>query len=767
MSSSARHVEPESPASIGDERAAGARRAGEADASVVPLQPGAIGSWGGRFHADGLRPEPGTGTSHVTAGLSPAVLLRVQRHAGNRATTSLLAPQSRDDATVQRAPSGRSRRSRTSAPAVADRPAEMLEAIAHTLSTRNLDIGLAQDVGPGGEQISAPGYYTDIKKSIHEPGDIALLWEWYRIALANEPDGRGGRAPVEGSAARRRIARADAQTRPLLAAAGTGDGARWATAYAKGLADLTARSAREEVTAAIDVGMAHEHLRPGRLASTPHGEEEETESLLRQAIDLNLELIESSHKMSEHYGETIDHAAGQAKQLFDQRMEDYLTRLFKQDDIFAEAPEPRAFQQSSSSFVTGMAFVKGGLDAALAIMSIADPKKRAELFASHSHFFGNVGGAAQISKVMLQFASASVAYYGYATYSIAKVAGNTKLAEEMLDLTVHRVGGIASHLYLVGAIHGVAVLLDPEATSEQKGEAAVETVTNVVAIAGTAGRSVPMLEGVAGWSGPVSAALAINWVLLKKAASLYQTGKEGIAGLGGGEYRDDAFAAAIEVQEQMAQLAVAHALLAVESDEPRRKELEKAAGGARWGLMDQSLKPYLVKLFGADGKEDDEGRVGLRARLRPVIPLVDQGRWSDEAALEAGAAFQETVKGAFEEWGKVVLTKEDPTTPEQFVGRRGVVIRQIPIMHGLGSGVVHIRNDADLAAGAPKSVAPDEPFLKARTAGSGDWSNDLLPGQVVRVTLVEKGELWVSLDSLRTPVLPVSEAEKTMANVLF
>jgi hypothetical protein len=291
----------------------------------------------------------------------------------------------------------------------------------------------------------------------------------------------------------------------------------------------------------------------------------------------------------------------------------------------------------------------------------------------------------------------------------------------------------------------------------------VEVITNVVALAGTTG-----LEGVAGWSGPIAAALSINWWALKHAASMYEGAKEGIASMGGGEYRDEAWTAATEVQEWMGRLAVTNALLNVESDEPRRKQLEKYAAADRWELIDQILKPYFVKLFGSGGKQDDEGSVGLRARLRAIVPLVDSaGRsGSDTAALEAGTVFLETVKVAFEEWGKVVLAKQDPTRPEQFVGRFGVVIKKIWNMYSLPPGVVHIRNDADKVAGAPRSVSPDEGYFRARFVDTAEWSNDLLPGQVVRVVGEEKGELWVGLASLQTPTLTVTDAEKTAADGL-
>jgi hypothetical protein len=635
----------------------------------------------------------------------------------------------------------------------------MLEAIVHVLSVRDLAIGLAQDVGPGGEQISAPGYYTDIKKSIHDPGHVALLWEWHRLAAAQEPDGKGGYRPIEGVAARRRVDTAVADSKPVLDAVGAGKGAaQWVARYRKGVDELIRRAAREEVSAAINVGMAHERLRPGHLEKKPENEEEEIKSLAENLLDLNLELVEASHKVSEHYGEVVHEIDRRARELYEERLNAYLREVFKENRLDAELPG--SLVEESHGFVTGMAFVKGGLDAVLAILAVKDPKKRAELFASHRGLFGKIGGTAEMSKVLLQFASASVAFYGASTYSIAKLSGNKTLAEEALELTVHRVGTVANGLYVVGAIHGIAVLLDPSATSEARGEAAVETVTNVVALAGTAGRWIPALEGVAGWSGPIAAALSINWALLKWAAKTYESTKEGIASLGGHYYREEAWQAAVDVQEWMGWLAVTNALLAVESDKPRRQQLDDFALSFRRELVNNHLKPYFVALF-APGK-DEEGKIGLKARLRPVVPLVDAASDSDGAALEAGRAFLETVRAALEQWGKVVLTTKDPTNPEQFVGRRGVVVRTIRLGE-FATGVVHMRRDADTTAHRAASVAPDQPYFKAGTVGSSDYHSDLLPGQVVRVNNVERGEVWVTLDSLSTPVLKVTAEEDQQA----
>ena len=77
-----------------------------------------------------------------------------------------------------------------------------------------------------------------------------------------------------------------------------------------------------------------------------------------------------------------------------------------------------------------------------------------------------------------------------------------------------------------------------------------------------------------------------------------------------------------------------------------------------------------------------------------------------------------------------------------------------------------MRKDADQAAGATPSLLPGEPYFKARNGQSLDYSYDLLPGQVVRASYAERGEIWVRLESLRTPVLTVTPEEQAQADRL-
>jgi hypothetical protein len=338
-------------------------------------------------------------------------------------------------------------------------------------------------------------------------------------------------------------------------------------------------------------------------------------------------------------------------------------------------------------------------------------------------------------------------------------------------VTVHRVGSVAAGLYVVGFIHGVAVLLDPSASSEEKGEAAVETVSSGIALAGVAGRWVPLLERVAHWSGPIAASLSINWTMLNVAAGWYRAAKAGMNRLDWVPCYQVTWQTAKDAQEWMGRLAVARVLIAAETDEPRKRELETFASSYRRILIDETLKPYLAARFSASSMDDDPDSCGpaLKTRLRPVVGLVDSANW-DDAALEAGRAFLETVKTAFEQWDEVVLAKGDEgPKPEHFIRRRAVVIKPIPLdptgNQGYMGGVVHVRKDADAAAGMAPSSLPEEPYYKARQTGSQGYYADLLPGQVVTILLAEQGVVWVALNSLQTPILSVSTEENVMADM--
>src|SRR5262249_32010975 len=151
---------------------------------------------------------------------------------------------------------------------------------------------------------------------------------------------------------------------------------------------------------------------------------------------------------------------------------------------------------------------------------------------------------------------------GASVYGIAKLAGKIELAEEVLDATVHGIGTVAGGLYLIGVVRGVAVLLDPDATPDERAEAAVEAAASAVSLAGFASRWVPRLAGVAKWSGPIAASLAINFFLVKHGAASMHAAQVGLKRLDWAPCFRAAQKAAIDVQWWQRQLAATDAILA-------------------------------------------------------------------------------------------------------------------------------------------------------------------------------------------------------------
>jgi hypothetical protein len=653
-----------------------------------------------------------------------------------------------------------------------------LEAIVSVVSYT--DVKLQVRGHPVGEPLFEPSYFIDEKKSVREAEHAEVLWEWYRLATG-----------LHGEMARIRLKRAVEGTAPIVkdVAAQRGAKGELITRYRAAVDNLTQRAAREEVDEELRVGLGAER---GRGERQPEAEgatdDEKIETLAERAREVALELVEASHKISERYttheasqevNERLKEVNKRLAEDYDNQLRGYMTKVFKEGDVFAEPPEPRSAPGpppvARMSFADGMAFVKGGLDVVSAILAVKDPKARRELFKQHSTFFGTVAGDAEITKVLFQFVSGGLAFYGGSAYGMAKIAGKSELAEQALDLTVHRVGQVAGALYLIGAIHGIAVLLDPEATSRKKAEAAVETVSSTVALTGFASRWMPRLAAVADWSGPVAASLSINFAVFNWVADRGEEARRGLNRLDWVPCFKATQQAALTVQKGVERLAVADALLAFEHDEPRKGALL----GVKNEFVERQLKPYFLARFSAKTAQEDRNSCGpgLKTRLRPVVPLVDEASRSNRAALDAGAAFLETIAKAFSEWDQIVNAKADEgPKAEHFAGRwqhgdsgfvggrRGVVVRNVG---NVEPGVVHMRHDADVAAGAEASILPDEPYFKAYLVSTPEWSTELIPGQVVRALITQDGGLSVALDSLYTRVLPVTNEEKHQADKLL
>jgi hypothetical protein len=497
-----------------------------------------------------------------------------------------------------------------------------------------------------------PRYYSEEKKTITEQEDVNLLWEWFRIS----------NNVVQGKVARSSIARAVSHTAPLIDRLSTkgGDTAKLVTTYQKKVDVFTQRAAREEVEEMVEAGAAaSERSTAGQRADT---EDERIRSSTAKALGMLGEILEVSHKLSERFtsGEKYEKAAETVQKIYDEKLMHYLKEVFEKHKV-ADAPQLTDVRRAAGmNFADGIALLKGGLDAASAIMTVTDPEKRRELFEARSSYFGKVAQGAEIGGVLLKFVSGVAAFGGASIYGMAKLAGKVELAGQVLDATVHGIGTVAGGLHLIGVVHGAAVLLDPDATPNERAEAAVEVASSAVSLAGFASRWVPRLAGAARWSGPIAASLAINFQLVKYAAKLHHQTQVGLNRLDWVSCFQAAQKTAIDVQWWQRRLATTDAILATETDPFRKKELEKYASAFRWQLIEQQIKPFVEARLSAKGSDDDPASCGpaFSLRLKPVQGLLSTGASTDDAALGTAATFLLILDKAFAEWDQIVMEKE-------------------------------------------------------------------------------------------------------------
>jgi len=356
-----------------------------------------------------------------------------------------------------------------------------------------------------------------------------------------------------------------------------------------------------------------------------------------------------------------------AREQFDERMREYLKKVFAEHEL-ADDPQLTFIRRAQGmNLADGLALLKGGLDAVSAIMTVTDPEKRRELFKARAGALGIVGQVADISGVLLKFVSGVTAFGGVSLYGMAKLVGKVELAENVLDATVHGIGTVAGPLYLIGVIHGATVLLDPDASPNEKAEAVVEMASSAVSLAGFASRWIPRLAGAARWSGPIAASLTINFYGLKYLAKMDYQMQVGLNRLDWVTCFKATKAAAIEVQWWMRRLAVTDAILATETDAHRKTELQKDAAAFRWALVEQQLKPFVEARLSSKGANDDKASCGpaFTRRLKPMQGLLASGATTDDAALGSAAAFLSILEKAFAEWDQIVMEKEEPSPKEE------------------------------------------------------------------------------------------------------
>jgi len=540
-----------------------------------------------------------------------------------------------------------------------DRAADVVEAIVHMMSNR----GLWGDMGKRGEKLYSPRYATEESQTVREAAHVALVWEWWRLTIEDVPDPKGAvHVQTTGAVGRVRIAQAAAETAPLVArlkASKVPQERAWAARYEEGLEFLAQRAAREEVGEMIDAGAAAAEKPPGH--ETPSEEEERIKTVAARAIGLMGELGHVAHRLTEAHttAEKTERLETLAKSRYDRQLQQYLRDVTdKNRALVANAPELQEHVHAQGTVQDTLAFVKGGLDAVAAIYTVIDPHAREELLKSRQHYFGRVAQGAEMNKLLWQFVSGTIGVGGGLVWGMAKLAGKAALAEGVLEATTKGIGNVAGPLALVGVIHGSAVLLDPDASAEEKAEGAVETASSAVVLGGFVGRWVPRLAGLARWSGPIAASLTINWYALKYwAAPLYQGAKVGLSRLDWVECHKELKRMSLDVQGKARKLAAAEAILATETDQRRKTELPKFAQAFADDIVDGTLKPWIDARLAENPDDWVTCGPAMQKRLKPMQGVLGNARGSSDAALGAAAAFLQIAEKAFKEWDKIVVEK--------------------------------------------------------------------------------------------------------------
>ena len=273
------------------------------------------------------------------------------------------------------------------------------------------------------------------------------------------------------------------------------------------------------------------------------------------------------------------------------------------------------------------------------------------LLNKYEGFFGKVSAGTEISKLMLQFVSGVIGFGGAGVYSMARVLGKAELAEHVLAASTKGVAKVTGALYFVGVIHGTLTLLDPDASPNEKAEAAAEVASSSVGAAG-------FISDVTGWApavgrlaGPIGASLQINWQLLKLAARGYKGAVIGLSRLDWVSAYQETVATIAAVEQESQRLVVTDALMAQESDGPRQSELQKNAGASRYVLIDQQIKPYLE----SRKRAGNDPYPTLMNRFLPIRARLDNDMKSDDEASQIASMFLLTAKTALADWDNIVL----------------------------------------------------------------------------------------------------------------
>jgi hypothetical protein len=477
-----------------------------------------------------------------------------------------------------------------------------------------------------------PGQHPEVP-----PAYLPLLEEWYLITHGASVHNRPGGPiiTIRGAMLSMHINGAVADTMPFineLLKEGEPEttGSFLEDRVFKKIDEFRRRALAEEVSDTIAAG-AKAVPKAARTDLDQATEEEKLMELLPEAVEAvaRADMLVNRF-LTEHVEKTVERAEKVAK----------LEELF--EEIREEALKAGEAESSSvlrpvmrMDLPASLVFLHGALDGVSAILAVADPEERKKLFTRRMGWAGEAARVTDVVKLLEQFVGGAVAITGAATYALARVTGNTKLAAEVLAKGIANVENVVLVLNVVGVIHGVLVLLDENASGEEKASAALDIAVGGI---GIAGRVAPHVLGEI--AGPLSATLVISFYTIKWLGEAAAGAAVGFIKAGLNGVFEDMRQIALEVQSTALKLATAAELASLETDHDRMRELLSQAEALRWNLVEFLIKPYLTRATVP----------GSRRNVFGIPAVNDPASWSNELigrfqplVGRTGATFEEAL----------------------------------------------------------------------------------------------------------------------------
>jgi hypothetical protein len=449
------------------------------------------------------------------------------------------------------------------------------------------------------------------------PEYLPLLEEWYFIKHGASVHNQPGKPiiTIRGAMLSTHIDGAVADTMPFInellkEGEPESTGSFLEDRIFKKIDEFRHRALEEEVSDTIAAG-AKAIPKTARTDLEHATEEEKLSALLPEAVETVARAnIVINRFLSEHVEKTVERAEKVAKleELFEEIREEAL-KAGEAESSAVLRPVMRMDLPAS------LVFLHGALDGVVAILAVADPEERKKLFTRQMGWAAEAARVVDVVKLLEQFVGGAVAITAAATYAFARVTGNTKLAAEVLGKGIPNVENVILVLNIVGVIHGVLVLLDENASGEEKASAVLDIGVGGI---GIGGRLAPHALGEI--AGPLSASLVISFYTIKWLGEAAAGAAVGFTKAGLNGVFEDMKQTALYVQSTALKLATAAELASIETDAIRTKELLSQAAGLRWNLVEALIKPYLKRAT----------IPGLRRNVFGILASNDPANWSND-----------------------------------------------------------------------------------------------------------------------------------------